>query len=127
MSFWQFTQFMESPPRAILPRVSTYRYADAPGKVSSRKSLKSIGSILQKLFHRHSNVAGLGEDYVLQLGLVRAEGVHGCNTSHQRIQLLKEFVRDARRNLRAIAPAHHVFVTHPDPVRFLNANPNSLP
>src|SRR5258708_28894009 len=108
MSFWQFTQVIGSPPQSDFPGVSTYKYANAPEKVSPRYSLKPIGSILQKPLHRRRNVAGLGQDHILQLGLVRAEGVHSRHTSHRRVQILEKFVRNARRDLRSISPAQHV-------------------
>src|ERR1700686_2665439 len=127
MSFWQFTQVIGSPPQSDFPGVPTYKYANAPEKVSSPESLKPIGSVLQKLLHGRRNVARLGKDHILQLGLVRAERIHGRDAPDRGIQLLEKFVRNARRDLRAIAPAQHVFVSHDDPVRLSNGRRNGLP
>ncbi len=105
----------------------TSKYVNAPKKVSWRNSLEPTGSILQKLFHGCRDVARLGKDDVLQFGLVRAEGIHGRNALDRRIQLLEKFVRDTRRDLCAIAPAQHVFVSHDHPVRLSNGRRNGLP
>src|SRR5258708_30085320 len=102
MCFWQFTQVIGSPPQSDFPGVPTYKYANAPEKVSSRNTLRPIGLILQKLLHRRRNVARLGKDHILELRLIRAEGIHGRNTPHRGVEFLEEFVRNARRDLRAI-------------------------
>src|SRR6266851_10004269 len=99
MSFWQFTQVIGSPPQRDFIGVPDYSYANGVEKVSSRNSLRPIGSILQKPLHRRRNVARLGKDHVFQLGLVRAEGIHGRKAIDRRIQLLEKFVRDTRRDL----------------------------
>src|SRR5882762_4728104 len=131
MSFWQFTQVIESPPQSDFPGVPTYQYANAPEKVSTPKSLKPslkpIVSVLQKLLHGRCNVARLGKDHILELRLVRAEGIHCRNAPDRGVQLLEEFVRNTRRDLRAVPPAQHVFVSHKDSVRLSNGGRNGLP
>ncbi len=67
--------------RFILASLS--KYANAPEKVSFPRSLNRNGSILQKLLYRRRKVAGLRKDHVLQLGLVRAESVHGRNAPNR--------------------------------------------
>ena len=103
--FDSWRKSLAHPHRAILPGVPTSSYVDGVEKVSSRNSLKPMRSILQKLFHRRRDVAGLRQDYILELRLVRAEGVHGGNAPDRGVQLLEEFVGDARRDFSAIAPA----------------------
>src|SRR5258707_1057750 len=104
MSFWQLTQVIGSPPQSDFPSVPTHKYANAPEKVSSPESLIPRISIPHSLLPRRRNVARLGQAHVLQLGLVGAEGIHGRNAPDRRIQLLEEFVGDARRDLRAYQP-----------------------
>src|SRR5258708_23417 len=127
MSFRQFTQVIGSPPQDNLIWRPYHKYANAPEIVSSRNSLKPAGSILQKLLDRCRNVARLGKDYVFKLRLIRAKSIHGRHTPHRGVKLLEEFVPNARRDLRAIAPAQHVFISHDDPVRLPNSRRNGLP
>jgi len=56
----------------------------------------------QKLLHGRCNVARLGKDHILQLRLIRAEGIHGRYAPDRGVQLLEEFVRNARGDLRSI-------------------------
>src|SRR5467141_4783239 len=96
-------------------------------KFPARNSLKPIGSILQKLFHRRRNVARLGEDDVFQLRLVGTEGVHGRNTPDRGVQLLEKFVRNTSGDFSATSPAQGVFVSHDDPVGLSNGRSNGFP
>src|SRR6266576_1469435 len=127
MSFRQFTHVIESPPQSDLSLASLSKYANAPEKVSFPRSLNRNGAILQQLPYRRRKVACLRKDHVLQLGLVRAESVHGRNAPNRGVQLVEEFVRDARGDLRSIAPTQHVFVSHDDPVSLPNGPPDGLP
>src|SRR6266446_2918368 len=106
MSFWQLTQVIGSPPQSDLFGVPT-EYLRKWGRKSFLRgnSLKPIGSIFQKLLHGRRNVARLWQDYVLEFRLVRAEGIHRRNSPDWGFQILKEFIRNARRDFRAISPA----------------------
>src|SRR5438876_11446020 len=92
-----------------------------------RNSLAPIGSILQKLLHGRRNVARLGQDHVLKLWLVGAEGIHGRNAPDRSIQLIEKFVRNARRDFRSIAPAQRVFISYNSAVGFSNRGRNGFP
>src|SRR5229473_6625459 len=120
MSFWQFTQVIESPPQSDFPSVPTYKYANAPEKVSSGNSLRPIVSIFQQLLHGRRDVAGLWQDHVLELRLICAESIHRGNAPDRGVQILKKFIGNARRDFRAISPAQRVFVSHDNPVGLSN-------
>src|ERR1700746_3023176 len=90
-------------------------------------SLKPIGSIFQKLFHGRRDMAFLRQDYVLEFGLIRAESIHGRHAPDGGVQILKKFVRDARRDFRAKAPAQRVFVSYDNAVSLSNGGRNGFP
>jgi len=62
-------------------------------------------------------MARLREDHILELRLIRAKRIHGGDALYGGVQLFEEFVRDARSDFRAVAPAQHVFIGHDEPVR----------
>src|SRR5260370_24309588 len=115
MSFWQFTQVIGSPPQRDFIGVLDYSYANGVEKVSSGNILRPLGSILQKPLHRRRNVARLGKDHILQLGLVGAEGIRRRDAPARGVHILEAFAANARPHLRALAPAQHVLVSHNDP------------
>jgi hypothetical protein len=62
-------------------------------------------SVLCQFLHRAEEIVDLRQDGVFQNRLVSDERVGGCDAAHRRIQLVEELIRDARRDLCAIAPA----------------------
>src|SRR5208283_164137 len=72
-------------------------------------------------------VVGLGEDGVLELGVVGAKGVPGGDTHDGGVQLGEEFFGNARRDFGAIAPAHHVFVGNDHTVGFAHGGGDGIP
>ncbi len=58
------------------------------------------------------NVLRLRQNRVFQLRLVGDKGVHRADAPHRRVKIVEQLIGDARGNLRAVAPAQHVFVRH---------------
>ncbi len=62
-------------------------------------------SVLRQFLHHPEQVGDLGQDGILQNWLIGNEGVQGGYAPHGRIQVLEQLIGDARRDLRAVAPA----------------------
>jgi len=58
--FGSLRKSLGHPHRIYMFGFPTCKYVNATEKVSSRNSLRPIGSILQKLLHRRHDVARLG-------------------------------------------------------------------
>ena len=50
--------------------------------------------------------------------LVRHEGIRRGHAANRRVEIFEELIGDTRGDLRAIAPAQHVFVSHDHAVGF---------
>src|ERR1700680_4984815 len=62
------------------------------------------------------NIPTLGQYFFFKLWLVSAEGVQSGHAPHRSVQVVKQFIGDARSNLRSVAPGTHIFVSNDDPV-----------
>src|SRR5207302_1456493 len=71
-----------------------------------------LSLISGQLQHRAIQIFWLRQDDVLQHRLIRHEYVFRSDAAHRRIQIIEQFAGNARGNLRAVAPAEHVFVHH---------------
>ena len=107
--------------------VPTIEYAQMSGKVSYAASQMDGGLVLEYLFNGGSNVAGLRQNLVFELGLVGAESVLGGDAAHRRVEFVEKFVGDARGDFRAVAPGTHVFVGDDDAVGLAHARGDGFP
>ena len=67
------------------------------------------------------DVFGLGEDFIFEFGLVGAESVHGGDTAHWSVEILKQLIGDAGGDFGAVAPGERVFVGHDNAAGFPDA------
>ncbi len=87
-----------------------------------------LNLVFQQLFDGIDQVGSLGQDYVFQIRLVGAEGVHGSDAAHRRVELLKKFIGNARGNFRAVTlNPEHVFVGHDDAMIFSHRRRDGFP
>ena len=75
---------------------------------------------------RH-DVRWLGQHRILLDGVVRYKHVFACEPPNRRVKEHEQFVGDASRNFRAIAPGDGVFMQHQHAVGLLHRSGNQLP
>src|SRR5215470_1847346 len=85
------------------------------------------GLVGDQLLDRRSDVVGLRQDDIFQLGLVGAEGIHGSDTLDRRVELVEEFIGDARGDFSAVAPAEHIFVSDDDAMGLAHCGGDGFP
>src|SRR5260370_20975445 len=85
-----------TPTERFILGFPTSNYANGAKKVSSRNSLRSNCSILQKLLYGCRNVARLRQDHVLALPPRSPEIIHAPNAPHPGPQLLQQLICQPR-------------------------------
>src|SRR5664279_1078135 len=102
---WRFPQGEHSlvtGPAAFRGGASPVSTERAPErKVNSKSRL----SELRQLLHRAEQVAGLGQDGILEKRLIGDEGIRGCDSFHRGIEMMEQFVGDAGGDFGAVSPA----------------------
>ena len=78
-------------------------------------STKCPNSILPQLNDRPVQILRLGQDRIFQDRLIGNKGVHRRDPLHRGIEVVEELIGDARGDLRAVAPAQHIFMSDDDP------------
>ena len=75
-------------------------------RLACKNVLRSMSccSVGQQPFGFARQVVHLRQDRVLQLRMISDPGIERANAAHRRVQLVEEFIGDARGDLRAIAP-----------------------
>src|ERR1700676_5536136 len=73
------------------------------------------------------NIPTLGQYFFFKLWLVSAEGVHGGHPPHRSVQVVKQFIGDARSNLRSVAPGTHILISHDDAISLCHGADNGFP
>src|SRR5437762_2599754 len=84
----------------------------------------SIPSETQDTGH---DVINLRQYLILELRSVRHKSIKRSYSSHRGVKILEQLVRDACRDLRAVAPRLDVFINHQHLTRFLNRARDRLP
>src|SRR6185437_13694455 len=77
---------------------------------SKRNCLTQL--VLRQILHCAVKILGLGQNRVFEHRLIRAEGVHGSDPPHRRIEPVEKLLADARRDLRAVTPAERIFIVN---------------
>src|SRR4051794_7365233 len=74
-----------------------------------------------------NQIGDLRKNFIFQLRAVRHPRVQGCNSSHRCVEICKEFIRNSRRQFRAVPPREQVLMRNEHPARSLYGFADRLP
>jgi len=74
------------------------------GQARSGRYQNKIASVGEQFANGCNQIATLWKDFILEVRLIGAKGVHRGNAPHGSVQVIKKLVRDARGDFGAVTP-----------------------
>src|ERR1700676_2197764 len=92
---------------------------------SAGKFLRS--SIGQQFLDSSDQIGRLRKNFILKIGMIRAESIHRRNAPNGSVQLIEKLLADARGNLRTVSPGERVLIGHDRAVGLAHGGGDRLP